>query len=913
MSLERYQQKRDFTRTPEPAGSVPGPAPGAGGGRFVVQRHRARRLHYDFRLEIDGVLASWAVPRGPTLDPAARRMAVHVEDHPLGYFDFEGLIPAGEYGAGDVIVWDWGRFSPEGSPDPAAAVRAGELKFRLEGRKLRGSFVLVRTRAGGRGGREGREDWLLIKHRDADAAPGWDPEAQPRSVKTGRTNDEVRAGAPARIEAAPPPVGPLDQPSGGLSAEPPGSRRAPMPAFVEPMKATLADRPFSDPAWLFEVKWDGYRVEAVVRDGRVRLWTRNGQDAAAYFPELAGPPTWIGAGEAIVDGEVVALDEAGLPRFSLLQERLGGIRSGGSRPGRLAYQVFDLLYLDGRSLLQTPLEERKRLLRRVLRDDPTVVYAGHVAADGEAFFAAAGERGLEGMVAKLRVGHYEPGRRSATWLKIKRWTEQEVVVGGWLPRRGSASDIGSLVVGVYDDGRLVPAGSVGSGLDARTRAGLLDRLRPLEQPTPPFDPAPRLGGVHWTAPRLVVRVSFAEWTRDGRLRQPTFRGLDPGRDPAAVRRERPTPTAAARRAARPIAASGPGAAPERGAVAEASPPGPEPPGPEAAVGEPTGPEPPVEEPPVEEPARSATPAELAALDALPASGTWLVGGHHLRLTNLDKVLFPEGAITKRDVVRYFAEIAPVLLPHLAGRPLNLHRFPDGATGSGFWQKDIPRAAPGWLRRWRETGVEGRGANTHLVADGVAALAWLANLAAFEIHAWTSTAEAPDRPSYALIDIDPGDRTTWDEVLALSRLYRAALAHLGVRGFPKVTGRRGIQVWIPVVPRYGFGEISAWVEALSRAVGSAVPDLVSWEWEKARRGGLARLDYTQNAPNKTLVAPYAVRPAPAGPVSAPIAWDELDDPALRPDGWTIRTILGRVRERGDLFAGALRDAQELPRL
>jgi len=326
---------------------------------------------------------------------------------------------------------------------------------------------------------------------------------------------------------------------------------------------------------------------------------------------------------------------------------------------------------------------------------------------------------------------------------------------------------------------------------------------------------------------------------------------------------------------------------------------------------------------------AATEAELAALDAMARDGIWRVGGFDVKLTNLDKVLFPsrpgpetppgisravpaELPVTKRELIRYFVGIAPAMLPHLAERPLNLHRYPDGATQPGFWQKNLPVTAPAWLRRWRESGVETREANDHLVADRVAALAWLANQAAFEVHAWTSRLDDPFRPTFALIDIDSGEATTWEETLTLARLFRTALDHLGVRGYPKTTGQRGIQVWIPVIRgRYDFAGTSAWVEKLSRAVGEIVPDLVSWQWSKAERKGRARLDYTQNAPIKTLVAPYAVRPAPGAPVSTPIAWAELDDPELRSDRWTIRTVPDRVARLGDLFAGAQTDAQELP--
>lgn len=968
MPLEHYRRKRDFTKTPEPAGD---PAPPAATGRFVVQRHRATRLHYDFRLEIDGVLVSWAVPKGPTLDPVVRRMAVHVEDHPIEYFDFEGVIPKGQYGAGDVIVWDWGTWTPEAeTPDPAAAIEKGELKFVLSGTKVRGRFTIVRTSrrpgsAPSAAFEDDSEQWLLIKKRDADASTGWDAEDFPKSVKTGRTNDEVKENRDAIwVSEVPAAVAEID-----LS----GAVEAPMPDRIEPMLATLASKPFSDPDWLYEIKWDGYRVEAVVRDGRAKLWTRNLRDAETYFPGLLTPPTWIDAREAIVDGEVVALDEDGLPDFSLLQERIserrtggrGGARreTGGAAAGPLVYQVFDLLYLDGRSLLAVPLEDRKRLLRSVLRETPRVRFAAHVVGEGKAFVEAAGERGLEGVVAKLRRSRYEPGRRTPAWLKLKIRPEQELVVGGWTPGEGNARDLGAVAVGVYEDGKLRFAGKVGSGFTGATRKRLLAAMEPLVTDTPPFDPPPPrdyrgrwggdLGGVTWIRPELVIRAELGGWTRDGHVRQTSFKGLEEGRDPTEVVREVPiassaavaeaeaaepeTPmpetadapraddtdhvTAGPRDRGRAQAADqrqdsdvakaqtrsrtskrGGEAAPTAGAATRAS---------GASDGAPAF-------------SWTAEPDELDQLDAMGQEGVWHVGGDRgedLKLTNLDKVLFgphpvePDASpVTKRELVRYFARIAPTMLPHLAERPLNLHRFPNGAGGQGFWQKDIPSTAPSWLRIWHEVGVEEeRKANDHLVADRVATLCWLGNQAAFEIHAWTARLDEPFTPTFALIDIDPGTSTTWEETLVLARLYRTALSHLGVRGYPKVTGQRGIQAWIPIERRYTFAETSAWVEGISRAIGATVPDLVSWEWAKGARGGRARLDYTQNQPIKTLVAPYSVRPADGAPVSAPITWDELDDPELRPNLWTIRTIVERVEAVGDLFAAAQTDAQVLPPL
>ena len=959
MPLEEYQRKRDFRKTPEPSGG-PLASAAARGGRFVVQRHRATRLHYDFRLEVDGVLVSWAVPRGPTLDPGARRMAIHVEDHPIEYLDFEGVIPRGEYGGGDVIVWDWGKWLPEPeTPDGRRAVEDGELKFTLTGEKLRGRFTIVRTsgrgsggarsRTGSRGGSgaddDGGDQWLLIHKRDDASVPSWDAEEHPRSVKTGRTNDEVKSDRDAIwISHAPAAVAEIDLTE---------AKAAKLPAFIPPMAATLTDKGFTDDDWLFEIKWDGYRIEAVVRDGAARIYTRNGNDGETYFPKLLTKATWIEAQEAIVDGEVVAIGEDGLPDFSLLQELTT------AQSTRLVYQVFDLLHLDGRSLLNVPLESRKQLLRSVLRAaDTRVRFADHVVGEGLVFLEAARKQGLEGVMAKHRRSVYEPGRRARTWLKIKIRPEQELVVGGWTPGEGAAKDLGALVVGYYErEGRGKPklhfAGKVGSGFNAATRKRLRERLAPLTTEDSPFDPPPprdyrgRWGGelrnVVWVKPDIVIRADLGGWTRDGIVRQAAFKGFDEGgKPPTKVVRERPVATSDAVEA---VEAAIPGPdddqpVPPKAGRARAN---------SVAVGAPARPSAKTSDrgsagasprssvrsrrpkKPDHQFEWSATDEELAILGSMTKDGAWSVGGFELKLTNLDKVLFkpkagdpePDGAkakkgglpapVTKRELIRYFARIAPAMLVHLQERPLNLHRFPNGADGPGFWQKDIPETAPSWLRRWKEVGVEEREANEHLIADRVAALCWLGNQAAFEVHAWTSRLDAPDRPTFALIDIDPGTKTTWDETLTLARLYRTALDHLGVRGYAKTTGRRGIQVWIPIVPKYTFRNTSDWVEQLSRAVGGTVPELVSWEWAKDRRGGKARLDYTQNASIKTLVAPYAVRPADGAPVSTPIAWDELDDPDLRSDRWTIRTVVERVERLGDLFAPAQTDAQELPPL
>ncbi len=867
MPLDEYRRKRDFGATPEPA---PGELVDSG-GRFTIQRHRATALHYDVRLEIGGVLVSWAVPKGPTLDPSARRLAMRTEDHPVEYFDFEDAIPDRQYGAGDVIVWDWGTYEPEAeTPDPARALRDGEIKLTLHGEKVRGRFTIVRTGGRGGGNDDDRERWLLIHKRDEAAVPGWDAEDHPRSVKTGRTNDETRDGvAPRFLADAPRPSEEID-----LSA----AREEAMPEFIAPMRATLADGAFDDRDWLFEIKWDGYRVEAVVRDGQARLWTRNQQDAARYFHDLAGPAPWIDAREAIVDGEVVALDADGRPSFSLLQDRTGirtGRAAGTKRPGPPApvvYQVFDLLHLDGRSLLSVPLEERKRLLRSRLRPHPLVRYASHVEGDGRAFIDAARSQELEGIVAKLRRSPYEPGRRARSWLKIKLRREQEVVVVGWLEGRGTHRDLGSLIVAVRTADRWTHAGQVGSGIDTRTRRELRALLDGLARDASVLEPVPRLKDAHWVEPKLVIRVEFADWTADNLLRQASYKGFEIGKGSGSVRRERPVETARIT------------------VAAEAE----------------------LHDDRMKKPGDDA----VAALDAIEREGMWHVAGRELRITNLDKALFPgrgsAGPITKRDLLRYHLAVGPTLVPYLADRGLTVQRFPNGVEAKGFWQKDLPKHTPPWVRRWTyDHGAEG--SKDYPVVAEPATLLWLAQEGAVELHPWTSPTDAPDRPSYALIDIDPGPDTTWDEVIAIARLYRTALSHLGVRGHPKVTGKRGIQVWIRIDHGPSFADTRDWVEGLSRAIGATVPDLVSWEWSKRSRGGKARLDYTQNAINKTLVAPYSPRPSAGAPVSMPISWDELEDPKLRPDRWTISEAVARIDELGDPFAALLTDSQALPPL
>src|SRR5437899_2542931 len=516
-SLAEYQRKRDFNKTPEPKGT---PEP-AGQNRFVVKKHWATRLHYDFRLEMEGVLVSWAIPKGPTLNPAERRLAAHVEDHPVSYYDFEGTIPKGEYGGGTVMVWDWGTYELE-EATPAESLKRGEVKFRLHGARLSGRYALVRTRSD--------KDWLLIKKKDEAADPSFAIEKFDTSVKTGRTKEEIEQGKDAVWSSR------RDEGGGGL-INLANAEKGAMPRTLDPMKAQLVGEAFDDDRWLFEVKWDGIRLVSFIDDGKVSMQTRAGRIVDAEYPQLQAISRMVNARQAVLDGEVVVLDDEGRPSFQLLQNR-------GTEPRQMQYVVFDIVYFDGQRLFKVPLEDRKRLLRDAVRDSGVLKYSDHVLGQGKAFFKAARQKRLEGIVAKLRASTYQPGVRSSAWLKIKAVLQQEVVIGGFTAPRNSRKYFGALIVGVYEDGKFVYTGHVGGGFDEKTLAELYKLMKPLIVKSPPFSGPPPHANEKptWVKPKLVVEVKFSEWTRDGVMRQPVFLGLRDDVDPREVRRELPGDT-----------------------------------------------------------------------------------------------------------------------------------------------------------------------------------------------------------------------------------------------------------------------------------------------------------------------------------------------------------------------------------
>ncbi|MBV8196693.1 MAG: non-homologous end-joining DNA ligase [Candidatus Eremiobacteraeota bacterium] len=513
-SLQKYRQKRDFEQTPEPSGRKEHTPKSRKRLRFVVQMHRATRLHYDFRLEADGVLASWAVPKGPTLVPLDRRLAMHVEDHPLDYRDFEGNIPSGQYGAGSVIVWDGGTYTLAEGDDPATEIARGKIKFVLAGKKMRGEFTLVKIKA--REGEHG-EPWLLLKDRDEYADPKYDPTDHPQSVKSGKTLEDI-----ARNPRAP--TWQSKQVAKRASRPRRSSKRDPLPHPKNLMLATLVDEPFDDPEWLFEIKWDGYRALCTIDDSAFTLVSRNGLDLLARFPDLRELRSAFASLPVVVDGEVVSLDAKGKSAFQRLQESQ-------KKPAGLSYAAFDLLYADGADLRSKPLEERKALLERLIRDEDLVLYSKHVVGKGAALFKRARDQGLEGIIGKRRSSTYQE-RRSRDWVKIKTGHEQEFVVGGWTEPKGSRKGFGALLLGIYEKPGLRFVGSVGTGFNAKLLRELSSRLERLERKTSPFiNSVAARAPVHWASPALVVEVRFSEWTRDGYLRQPAYLGLRPDKTP----------------------------------------------------------------------------------------------------------------------------------------------------------------------------------------------------------------------------------------------------------------------------------------------------------------------------------------------------------------------------------------------
>jgi bifunctional non-homologous end joining protein LigD len=768
--LRDYRRKRDPGKTPEPFADGQRPSQRGQAPIFVVQRHDATRLHYDFRLERDGALASWAVPKGMPLEPGTQHLAVHVEDHPLSYGDFEGEIPKGNYGAGTVEIWDRGTY------ELVDEKRNGGLTVHLHGQKLEGLWTLVPAKLSG-----DPKNWLLVRKRDS--------------------------------------VSFSDRKS------------------YRPMLATLAADVPAGAGWLFEVKWDGYRAITTMRGGEADLRSRNDNALNDRFPTVVRAlERALRTPDCVLDGEVVAIGADGRATFSAMQQ--------GKEGTTYVFVAFDVLEVEGEPLVGLPLTERRARLAGLIDARRGGVQISEVFDDGDALYRAAVEQEFEGIIAKRSDSVYEPGRRSRNWLKIKTHGRQEFVIAGYTKGQGRrAGRFGSLVLGVWEDGRLRYVGNVGTGFNDEEIEKLLAKLRPLERPTSPFDEVPKMpkvrkGDVVWVEPELVCEVEFVEWTHDGRLRAPSYQGLREDKRSEEVHRERP---------------------------------------------------------PIE--------PELKR------------GKRVLKLSNLDKPFWPDEGITKGDLLAYYRDVAPVLVPHLRDRPFTMKRYPDGAFGKFFFQKDAPTHMPDWIptRRFkastRDSPRRVREIDFALVNDELALL-WMVNMGCIDMNTWYSRVDKPDRPDFVLFDLDPSPDVGFAETVQVALLVKQTLDLLGLQSFAKTSGSEGIHVLVPIARRHTFDETREFSEIVAGAIARAHPKLATTQWVKAKRRGVL-IDSNQNGEGKTIASAYSVRPKPGAPVSTPLRWEEVDE-SLDPAVFTMDAVLERIAREGDLFEGVLTTKQALGR-
>ena len=890
-ALDEYAAKRAFAATPEPAPA--GLEARSGPLLFVVQQHSARQLHYDFRLELDGVLKSWAVPKGPSLDPAVKRLAVQTEDHPFDYAAFEGVIPPKQYGAGEVIVWDCGVYAPDdadahGFDDRAgaerrvrAALEKGKLSLFLRGEKLKGSFALVRS--------SDRKNWLLIKHRDAHASQQEVAEENHSVVSGLAVEDLKRLPAPSPLPAA------------RLA---PAGRAEAMPMRLSPMLAETGEAPFSHPDWLFEPKLDGYRVLAYVHGGEVKLRSRRGLDLTPVFPQIAAELAHQSV-DMILDAEVLALDAAGRPSFNALQNRaqLKTPReiAAAERATPAILYCFDLLHFAGLDLRQAPFSDRRRYLAQCLL--PTAhVQRVHTAEDGIALHAAALAQGFEGVIAKRRDSRYEAGRRSSAWLKIKPTHSAEFVVGGHTRGKGARAPLGALLLGYWEQGRLRYAGHVGSGLDEATLVQLKQRFEPLEIDQQPFaEPPPLHRATIWLRPETVAEVKFAEWTPDGYLRAPVFLRLRDDVDPKSVRRSDPQRT---------VQTTGT-AVPDTGVE-----------------------------------------AVLQQLEDPRQAFTLAVGAHRIRLTHLDRVYWPadkalrQPALTKRDLLRYLAQVSPFLLPHLADRPLTMIRMPEGIHGERFYQKHWEPPLPEFAETVTVFSESRDERHDYLLCNTLPTLLWLGQSGTLEFHVWHSRAkpgaDAPglgtdyasstaalersllNYPDYLVFDIDPYiysgkevagaepeyNSAAWDKGKETAFRLRELLQAMALVPLVKTSGKTGLHVFVPIERTLDFAAVREVCGLVGRHLLRQHPKLITMDWSIAKRSGKIFFDYTMNARGKTLAAAYSPRGLPGAPISMPLTWEELE--TAQPTDFSLINVPQRLAKTGDPWRDALARKHSLER-
>jgi bifunctional non-homologous end joining protein LigD len=903
MSLAEYKKKRSFSRTPEPEGKHlrSRNSKQQNALLFVVQKHHASHLHYDFRLELKGSLKSWAVPKGPSMNPEDKRLAMLVEDHPFDYKDFEGVIPPGNYGAGTVIIWDQGTYEPaekaanreEQEKLLLKGFHSGTLKIKLKGKKLKGEFTLVRS------SNRGENAWLLIKKKDAQATRA-DISKKDRSVVSNRNIREVaedrgskkwisnrNSSGKLKEEKAEKPVAAslpaetgidFDEVVAEILSRLDIKKKSPMPRDLKPMLASQVEKPFDKPDWIYEVKWDGYRALAYIDNGKVELKSRNNNSFnEKFYPVFEALKEW--PIKAVVDGEIVVVDENGLSAFSKLE----GWKN--VEDGHLEYYVFDLLWLNGISLMKLPLIQRRLILQQLVPDNEIIRYSESFATSGTEFFASAEKLGIEGIVAKKADSIYQPGERSREWLKIKTEQRHEAIIAGYTMNEGSDKEFSALVLGVYDEEHeLQFIGQAGTGFTKKSQSELLKKLKPLQTRQSPFKtepvinkptrfrPNPPKTEVFWVKPELVCEVRYQELKPEGIMRHASFQGLR--EDKAAVEVTEPDVPVAidekpAKKAPQPKPATATKAAAKK----------------KKGSGE--------------------------LLEPSPDTQEKTIKGHIIQFTNLSKIYWPQEKLTKRDLLNYYDAVAPYMLPYMKDRPQSLNRHPNGIKGKNFFQKDVSGKVDEWLPRHDYENTTREGTKQFLVCTDEASLLYMANMGCIEMNPWHSRTVSPDNPDWCVIDLDP-DTNSFDEVIEVANVIRQITDAVKLPTYPKTSGSTGLHIYIPLGAKYSYAQSKDLAELIVTLAHQQVPDFTSLERTPAKRKGKIYLDFLQNRPTQTLAAPYSVRPKPGATVSTPLHWDEIKK-GLRMEDFTTRTVPDRLKSEGDLFKGLLKKGIDLEKI
>lgn len=897
MGLSEYKKKRKFEQTPEPeSGNAKGKEL-----HFVIQKHDASHLHYDFRLEMEGVLKSWAVPKGPSLNPKTKRLAMMVEDHPYSYKDFEGVIPEGNYGAGTVIVWDKGTYEPidDSGKDKKAQekilltqLKSGSLKIKMKGEKLKGEFALVKTKG------MGENAWLLIKHNDDYASTSdilkkdksvisdrrltdLDKEKEnskgekpkPRSAKIVTTKKEIKKKIKAKTRAD------SEEESDSVIDVDQILKRAKkqkFPSLLKPMLATLVDEPFDDDDWEFEVKWDGYRAVSFLNCDKVEIKSRNNKSFNdKYYPIVNALQNWNQ--KIVVDGEIVVVNEKGISEFNSLQNW----RS--EADGQLMYYIFDLLWMNGKSLLELPLSDRKHLLQSIIPNSGIIKTGFTIREKGIAFFETADKMGLEGIIAKKSSGKYYPGNRSKEWLKIKAILNQEVVICGFTKNEDTSKLFSSLLLGTFEMDKLNYSGKVGTGFTDQQQQDLMKLFKPLIIKNSPFEvepdynkpsrfrPAPPNAKVTWLKPELVAVIKFTEITEDGLFRHPSFISLRTDKKAKEVKAEKKEDTKQAIHA-------------KEGAL--------------------------LTDKVLEIPKAS---GRNTLLNPTEETQVKKINGISLKFTNLSKVFWPEEGYTKRDLLNYYYQVASYILPYLKNRPQSLNRFPNGIKGKSFYQKNISGKSPDWLHTMPYTSNEEKGINKNfLVGYDEASLLYMVNLGAIEMNPWSSTVENPDHPDWCILDLDSGEKSSFEDVILTAQAIKRKLDILGISAYPKTSGSTGIHIYIPLGAQYTYDQSQLFAKWIAAQVEAELPNITSIERIVKARKGKLYIDYLQNRPQATLAAPYSVRPKPGATVSMPLHWEEVKN-GLKISDFTIKNAIKRIKKEGDIFRPVLEKGIDIKRI